>query len=58
MPLKKGKSKKAMGSNYRKLTREGYTGKQRVAIMLSKAGLSKKKKRKARRSRNHSETEQ
>jgi hypothetical protein len=44
MPLKKGPSKKAMASNYKKLTKEGYKGKQRVAIMLKEAGKSNKGK--------------
>lgn len=45
MPLKKGKSKKAMAYNYSKLKEEGYPKKQRIAIMLTKAGKSKKKKK-------------
>jgi hypothetical protein len=45
MPLKKGNTRKAKSGNYKKLTREGYRGKQRVAIMLSAAGLSKKRKK-------------
>jgi hypothetical protein len=44
--LKKGNTRKKKSSNYKKLTREGYRGKQRVAIMLSAAGLTKKKKAK------------
>lgn len=40
MPLKKGKSKKVMDANYRELSKVGYTGKQRTAIMLSEAGMS------------------
>lgn len=42
MPLKKGKSQKAMGENYDKLKAEGYPKKQRTAIMLAKAGIAKK----------------
>jgi hypothetical protein len=54
MPLKKGNTRKAKSSNYKKLTKEGYRGKQRVAIMLSAAGQAKKRakkrsKKKARR---------
>ena len=43
----------AMSSNYKKLTHEGYRGKQRIAIMLSEAGLSKKKKRRKKKKRGY-----
>lgn len=46
MPLAKGKSKKTISSNIARLRREGYPGKQAVAIAYSEAGESKSKKQK------------
>jgi hypothetical protein len=42
MPLNKKKTKKAISSNIRTLTKEGKPNKQAVAIALSVAGKSKK----------------
>jgi hypothetical protein len=49
MPLAKGKSKKTVSKNIRKLRHEGYPEKQSIAIAMSEAGMSKKKKKKKRK---------
>ena len=43
MPLKSGKSKKAVSENIKRLTREGKPPKQAIAIALQKAGKARKK---------------
>ncbi len=46
MPLKSGRSKAVVGQNIHELMMTGkYPQRQAVAIALSKAGLSKKKKK-------------
>jgi hypothetical protein len=42
MPLKSGSSKATVSKNISELHRSGYSGKQAIAIALSKAGKSNK----------------
>ena len=46
MPLKKVKSDKTVNANIRELRHSGRPQKQAVAIALSKAGKSRRKKKK------------
>lgn len=46
MPLKSGKSQKAISSNIRTEMHHGKPQKQAIAIAMSKAGLSRGKKKK------------
>lgn len=43
MPLKRGRSKKAVSENISRLRREGYPKDQAVAIAMRKAGKARKR---------------
>lgn len=45
-PLKKGRSKKAISENISELVHSGRPQKQAVAIAMSEAGLSRRKRKK------------
>ena len=50
MPLKSGKSDKVVSANISELMHSGRSQSQAIAIAMSKAGKSRKKKRASRRS--------
>lgn len=48
MPLRKGRSKKVISGNIRRLMHEGYPQRQAIAIALRKAGKARKTTRRRR----------
>jgi len=50
MPLKKGKSRRAISSNIQELIDSGYSQKQAIAIAMRAAGKAKSRQRKVRAS--------
>ena len=48
MPLRKGRSKKVISGNIRRLMHEGYPQRQAVAIAMHKAGKARKSTRRRR----------
>ena len=51
MPLRAGRSKKAISANIKQLMHEGYPQDQAIAIAYSRAGLARKKRKKRKRRR-------
>ncbi len=49
MPLKKGKSEKIISANISEMMHAGHPRKQAIAAAMSKAGKSRKKRKKARK---------
>jgi len=51
MPLRKGRSKKAVSANISMLMHEGYPQRQAIAIAMSKAGMSRAKRKTRKKAR-------
>ena len=49
MPLKKGRSRKVVSENISELMHSGRPQKQSIAIAMSEAGLSRKKRKKGKK---------